>query len=118
MLRSIRLLIVVLMSLALTGCGGTSAEWLVTAENQSDVPCSFFITLGSNAKTETNVENVEKGKTLPLIAGDTKTVVQSVKVVRGDKEETLTPKTELPIGKRFAIIVKADGKVETSVTDR
>jgi hypothetical protein len=33
-------------------------------------------------------------------------------------EQILTPKAELPVGKRYAILVGVDGEVETSVSDR
>lgn len=119
MLRFVGLLIVIFATiLELPGCGDRSSHWEVTAKNQSDGPCSFFVTLGSDGNTLANVENVGKGETLPMIVGSTTTVVQTVKVVRGEEKQTLTPKTELPVGKRFAIIVDADGKVRTAVTDR
>lgn len=126
MLRSVGLMVVVFATgLALAGCGGP-LQWEVTAENQSDGPCSFFVTLGSDgnghanveSESHANVENVGQGETLALISGNTNTVVKSVKVMRGDEEQSLTPNTELPIGKRFAIVVRPDGRVETSVSDR
>lgn len=105
--------------LFLSGCSSSQRQWEITVENKSDVPCSFFVTMtvpggSSNAK----VEDVAKGKQTTLIVGDAKTTVQSVRVVRGKDEETLTPNVELPVGKKYAIVVNADGKVETSTTDR
>src|SRR5262249_29649393 len=103
-----------------SGCGSSQRQWEITVENKSDVPCSFFVTMtvpggSSNAK----VEDVAKGKQFTLIVGETKTTVQSVRVVRGKAEnskdeETLKPNVEVPVGKRYAIVANADGKVETS----
>lgn len=106
-----------LFLVALTGCSSNKQQWEVTVENKSDLPCSFFITLRPRGG-DVKVEAVEKGKTHSLIVGDSKTVVESVKVVRGKDEQTLTPKAELPIGKRYAIVVEADGKVAASISDR
>lgn len=120
MLRSVSQMLAIstLLALALPGCGSGLRQWEVTAENKSDQPCSFFVTLGADGSSNANVEDVAKGKAVSLIAGDSKTVVQSVKVVRGKDEQTLTPNAELSVGKRYAVVVSADGKVETSVSDR
>jgi hypothetical protein len=110
--------VITAIALALSGCGNRPLQWEVTAENKSDVPCSFFVTLGPDGTSDAKVEGVTKGEAVSLIVGDSKTVVQSVKVVHGRDEQTLTPKAELPVGKRYAIVVGADGQVETSVSDR
>ena len=86
--------------------------------NKSDVPCSFFVALGADGGSKAKVEEVSKGESISLIVGDSNTVVQSVMVVRDKDDQTQTPKAELPVGKRYAIVVNADGKVETSVSDR
>ncbi|OAI48222.1 hypothetical protein AYO44_07625 [Planctomycetaceae bacterium SCGC AG-212-F19] len=119
-----KLILVTTVLLSFSGCSSSQRQWEITVENKSDVPCSFFITStiaggSSNAK----VEDVAKGKPTTLIVGDTKTTVQSVRVVRGKDEhskdeQTFNPNVELPVGKRFAIVVNADGQVETSTTDR
>lgn len=121
MLRSVCLWLAIStpVLLALPGCGSSKQQWEITVENKSDVPCSFFITStiaggSSNAK----VEDVAKGKPITLIVGDNKTVVQSVRVVRGKDDQTLNPNIDLPVGKRYAIVVGADGKVEASTADR
>jgi hypothetical protein len=120
MLRSscLKVAALVLVVLALPGCGGNPRQWEVTVENKSEVPCSFFVTLGADSNSNAKVEDVAKGKAVSLIVGDSKTVVQSVKVVRGEDEQTFTPKTELAVGKRYTIVVGADGKVDTSVSDK
>ena len=120
MLRTVSPFLVFSISLllALPGCGSGRAQWEVTVENKGDVPCSFFVTLGADGNSNAKVEGVAKGKATTLIVGDVKTVVQSIKVVREKAEQSLTPKVELPVGERYAIVVGVDGKVETSVSDR
>ena len=104
--------------LALPGCGNGRHPWEITLENRSDVPCSVFVTLGADGNSNAKVENFEKGKTIILISGNSSTIVQSIKVVRGKDEQTLTPKARLEVFKRYAIVVGADGKVETSISDK
>jgi hypothetical protein len=106
------------LALALPGCGSSPRQWEVTVENQSDGPCSFFVILGADGNSHAQVEGVAPGESVSLIVGDGKTWVQSVKVVRGTDEQMLAPKAELPVGKRYAIVVNADGKLETSISDR
>jgi hypothetical protein len=104
-----------------SGCGGTGHEmWEVTAENKADVPCSIFISLDDvNTDNSTaSVSNLTKGNAHSLIVGDGKTVVRTVKVSRGKDEQVLNPDAEVPAGKRYAIVVGADGKVETTVTGK
>lgn len=120
MLRHVLLLLALFtpVLLVVQGCSSNPRQWEVTVENKSDVPCSCFVTLGEDGNSKAKVEDVAKGKAVSLIAGDSPTVVQSIKVVRGKDEQTLAPKAELPVGKRYAIVVTADGKVETSVSDK
>lgn len=120
MLRSACLILVVstLQALVLLGCSSSQRQWEITVENKSDVPCSFFVTLGADGGSKSKVEDVSKGEAISLIVGDSNTVVQSVIVVRDKDDKTQIPKAELPVGKRYAIVVNADGKVETSVSDR
>ncbi len=122
MLRSQYLLPAVcaaMLLLAFAGCGSSQRQWEITVENKADAPCSFFIELGTDGNSSSvKVENVAKGKPITLIVGSSKTIVQSVRVVRDKGEETLKPKVELPVGKRYAISVGADGKVTASIVDR
>lgn len=106
------------MSLAFAGCGSGQRQWEITYENKSDVPCSFFITLGADGSGSAKVEKVAKGKPTTLIVGSSKTIVQSVRVVTDKGEETLSLKIELPVGKRFAVSVGADGKATAFISDR
>jgi hypothetical protein len=59
-----------------------------------------------------------KGQTISQNTGYGDTMVQSVNVVRGKDEQTLTLKAELRASKRYAIVVTADDKAETTVSDR
>jgi hypothetical protein len=104
--------------LALPGCSGGKQQWEITVENKSDEPCSFFVIASADGNLKANVEKIAKGQAVSLTTGYGDTVVQSVKVVRGKDEQTVTPKADLPAGKRYAIVVTADGKVETSIADR
>jgi hypothetical protein len=107
----------VLVLMTLPGCGRSQRQWEVTVENQAEAPCSFFVTLGADGGGA-QVEDVAKGEAITLIVGNTPTVVQTVRVVRGREEQTLSPKVELPVGKRYAVVVGADGTVKASASDR
>jgi hypothetical protein len=103
--------------LVVSGCSG-QREWEVTVENKSEVPCSFFVTMRADGSSKANVDDVAKGKTITLIGGSGETIIKTVKVVRGKDEQVLTPDTKLVDGKRYAIVVDADGKVATSVLEK
>lgn len=125
MLRSVCQLLALAtpLLLALPGCGSGQRQWEVAVENRADVPCSFFVTLGADGTSNAKVEDVVKGKTISLVAGTGKTVVQKVRVVRGKDEQTrdeqtLSPKVELPAGKRYTITVGAEGQIEASISNR
>lgn len=114
-----RMLLCTAALLFISGCSSGQKQWEITVENKSDVPCSVFVTMaGGGGSSNAKVEDVPKGKPVSIIVGYSKTTVQSVRVVRGKDEQTLTPNVELPVGKRYAIVVEADGKVATSTTDR
>jgi hypothetical protein len=117
MQQSTRPILVLWTVVFLSGCSSSHRQWEITVENKSDVPCSFFITMG-DGHSKAEVEDVAKGKVVSLIVGDAKTTVQSVRVVRGKDEKTLNPNIDIPAGKRYAIVVNADGKVETAIADR
>jgi hypothetical protein len=102
---------------AMPGCS-SQPEWEVTVENKGDVPCSFFVTMRADGSSKANVDDVAKGKVITLIGGIGETIVHTIKVVRGKDEQLLTPDAKLVNGKRYAIVVDADGKVATSVVDK
>jgi hypothetical protein len=109
-------LTVALVLVAAAGCGG-KLQCEVTVENKSDTPCSFFVTLGEKSNIDVKVEDIGKGDEATLLVADSDTVVQSVRVMQGDKEQTLEPKEALPVGKRCAIVVDEDGKVDISIEE-
>jgi hypothetical protein len=88
-------------------------------QNKSDSPCSFFVTMGDGrgGGNKASVADVAQCEATSLIVGPGETMVLTVKVVRGEEEESLTPNTKLGPGKRYAIVVEEDGKVVTSVVD-
>jgi hypothetical protein len=98
--------------------GNCKQQWEVTVENKSDRQCSFFVSLGTNGDNNAKVENVAPGESISLIAGISDTVVRTVKVLHGDDEQTLAPNMALPVGKKYAIKVDADGKLDASVLAR
>ena len=107
--------VLVAVLLAGSGCDRRAKQWEVEVENKGDTPCSFKVVMsGSGAKNDVGVDGITKGKPVSLIAGSGDTVVQSIKVVRGKDEQTLTPNLALPPGKRLRIVVGADGQVEMS----
>ena len=108
----------VAMLMAFAGCGSSQRQWEITVDNRMNAPCSFFITLDADSSGSANVEKVAKGKPISLIVGNSNTIVQSVRVVTDKGEETLSLKIELPVGKRFAVSVGADGKATAFISDR
>jgi len=95
--------------------GAGPQEWEIIVANNSELPCSIFVTLGADANYNAKVENVAKEESIVLVSGISDTVVRTVKVVRGQDEQTLAPNMVLPVGKRYAIMVGTDGKLEASV---
>jgi len=93
-------------------------QWEVAVENKNDASCSFLVMLRPDGSTKANVDGITKSKPVTLITGPGDTVVNTIKVVRGTDETVLTPNAALPAGKRYLIVVAADGKVETSVVNK
>ncbi len=115
MSRTLWLLSVVALGLLAAVPGCSRQQWLITFENKSTVPCSLAITLEADGSRTASVADVTSGKVLTLIAGDRPTVVQTVKVVRDGEEQVLAPKTALPIGKKYAIVIGEDGKLAAAI---
>jgi hypothetical protein len=121
MLRSLWLLacVSVIGLVAVAGCKPAAPpQWEIAVENKSDVPCSFFVTLRTDGSSKANADGITKGQPVTLIGGSGDTVINTIKVVRGTDETALTPNAALPAGKRYLIVVEADGKVETSLVNR
>ena len=76
------------------------------------------VDLGGGTFDAASVDSLEKGKTIVLLASKPKVVVHRVKVVRNKEEQIIKTDAEVPIGKRFLIVVAADGQVSTSLTDQ
>jgi hypothetical protein len=93
-------------------------QWEITVENRSDLPCSFYVALDTDDSRAMKVEGVTKGERISLVAGISQTVVRTIKVVRGNEEQTLAANMALSVGERYAIIVASDGKLEASVSAR
>ena len=104
------------LSLASAGCM-SERKWEITVENKSESPCSVFFTLGDGSSTA-SMEDVAKGRTVPLIVGSNNTTVRTVKIVRGDDEQTLQPNAELLPDKRYALVVDAEGKVQATIVNQ
>jgi hypothetical protein len=118
-----RCLLAGLLAMALSAAPGCDRPgqtyWEVAAENKNDTACSFSVTLGPDGGSKANVNGITSGKPVTLITGPGDTVVNTIKVVRGADDETvLTPNATLQAGKRYLIVVAADGKVETSIVSR
>ncbi|MDZ4685033.1 MAG: hypothetical protein SH850_08075 [Planctomycetaceae bacterium] len=116
MSRIVFLLLSGALLMAAAGCGSNRRQWEITVENKSSSPCSFFITLAGNSGEK--VDDVAQGKPIALIAGVQPTVVETVRIVCGSDEQTLTPNVGLPIGKRYAVVVAVDGIAQGSLSDR
>jgi hypothetical protein len=109
---------IAILTVPIPACSG-QREWEITAENKADAACSIVVTHtigGGNGNAK--VDDLGKGKTIVLVGGSGETTVQTVKVVRGNEEQTITPNQKLIAGKRFVIVVGIDGKASTSLADR
>lgn len=100
------------------GCGARS-EWKIDVRNESAAPCSVRVELdyvnNSGKGTSDAHANVKAGETLTLISGTLVTTIRSIKVVRGEEEQTLTPAVAIKPGQRYRIVVPAKGPVDASV---
>jgi hypothetical protein len=118
MIQRLALVVAAGLLVAQSGCRSGSQEWEITAENQSAVPCSIAITYGEDGRRNARVDELTKGKAHVLVAEKHPTIIRSVKVIHGKDEWLIKPDAELPLGKRYVIVVAADGKVLASVRDK
>ncbi|MBC8116268.1 MAG: hypothetical protein H7062_17915 [Candidatus Saccharimonas sp.] len=108
----------------LAGCGGAaSREWEIAVENRGDVAVDFSITHGVqgpgvDSRGSASVGSVTKGKPVTLLVGPGMTVVRTVKVTRKDAVQELKPEVEIQAGKKYFVVVDADGKASGSVSNR
>lgn len=117
--------VLVLLGLFATGCGrsAVSHEWEIAVENRGDVAVDFSITHGvqgpgMDTRGSVSVANVTKGKPVTLLVGPGMTVVRTVKVTRNDVAQELKPEVEIQAGKKYFIVVDADGKASGLVSKR
>jgi len=105
------------MILAIPGC--SVKDWVITVENKSDTPCSFFDTHEtSGGSGEANLPDLIKGERITLLRGHRDVTINTMRVVQGDKEQIVESKTKLKHGDKLVIVLNADGKLETSVERR
>ncbi len=108
----------------LAGCSGpVSNEWLITIDNRSNAAVDVSVTYGmktANGQSQgnANTSNVAPGKSVPLCVGPMTTVIKTVKVTRGGEVQELTPEVEIAPGKKYTILVGADGKASGSLSNR
>lgn len=114
MRRFVQLVVLLCLLVAsLEGCDASRRKWEVSVRNDGAVPASFFLTLGGSSKAD--VANVAPGPALSLIVGESPSVLQAIRVVRGSDEQTITPNIPLPLGARCLIVVDANGKIDVSL---
>ena len=94
------------------------SKWEIVAENQSDAPCAVSVDLGGGTFNDARVGDLAQGKRWVLLSAVPKVIVRSAKVVRNGQEQEVKPNVEVPVGKRYLILVTADGKLKTSMTDQ
>ena len=108
----------------LVGCSGpVSNEWLITIDNRSNTAVDVSVTYGmktANGQSQgnANTSNVTPGKSVPLCVGQMTTVIKTVKVTRSGEAQELTPEVEIAVGKKYVILVGADGKAGGSLSNR
>ena len=121
MLRMLRMSPCVAMFglLCLLGCQKAGErKWEIVAENRSDAPCTISVDLGGGTFNGAQVDDLSQGKRWVLLSATPKVIVRSAKVVRKGQEEEVKPNIEVPVGKRYLILVTADGKLSTSIVDQ
>ncbi len=116
--------LVAILAAALVGCRGkVSQEWEIAIDNRSpsvvDVTATFGITgNGYQSQGNASLGNVASGKVVTLVVGPGSTVVKTVKVTRNGEVQELKPDAEISSGKKYLIVVGADGKPSGSVSGR
>lgn len=122
--KSTRGLCVAMLSALLLGCSVPAPnEWLITVDNRSNAAIDVSVTYGmktANGQSQgnANTNNVAPGKSVPLAVGQQTTVIKTVKVTRGGEAQELTPEVELAVGKKYVILVGADGKAGGTESNR
>jgi hypothetical protein len=112
------------LAVILTGCSVPAPnEWMITVDNRSNAAIDISVTYGvktanSQSQGNANVSNVAPGKSVPLTVGQQTTVIKTVKVTSGGVAQELTPEVEIVAGKKYVILVGADGKAGGTLSNR
>lgn len=102
----------------LAGCNSRARKWEFTAENMGDVPCTVAVIYGENGSRTARVDGLQKGKAHVLLAAPVEAPIREVKVVLGRDERVYHPDVRLTAGKRYALVVSADGSMTISAVDK
>lgn len=116
--------LVLVLCLLATGCNGVPyTDWLIEVDNRSSSPVDAAVTYGiktANGNSQGNASggSLAAGKKTPLTSGQQTTIIRTVKVTRGTDVQELAPDVEIAIGKKYVILVGADGKVSGALSNR
>jgi hypothetical protein len=108
----------IILLTALSGCGSGERKWELTAENMGDAPCTVAIRYGEDGSRSARVDDLKKGKAHVLLAESVEAPIREVKIVRGKDEKVYSPEVRLTAGKRYALVVSADGTMTISAVDK
>jgi hypothetical protein len=106
------------IGILLSGSGDDRTKWEILLVNKGNVPCSVTMSFeASGSRGGVSVDGIPSGHTVPLVSGFGSTVVESVRINVGGKEQTVTPRLALPAGKRCRITVANDGSTAVTTGD-
>jgi hypothetical protein len=109
-----------LFLVAMAGSGAARRE--IAAKLEADgPPRKVVVKKGTKGKKHVRVDVLEMRESQLLMRETTDAVIHSIEVVPGKSNaiKRIHPgASELRVGKRFLIVVEADGEVKTSMTDR
>ena len=100
------------------GCSGESRKWELAAENRGDSPCDVAIAYGEDGSRSARVDQLSKGPPQVLVSEVVETPLRSVTVKIGTDEQVLKPDVRLTAGKRYTVVVAADGKASVVTPDK
>lgn len=100
------------------GCSGESRKWELAVENRGETPCTIAINYGEDGSRSARVEHLSKSPPQVLVAEPVETPLRTVTVKVGEDEQTLKPDVKLTNGKRYTIVIAADGKASVVTADK
>jgi hypothetical protein len=104
---------------AAIGCGSERRQWEIVVENAHTQPCSVNIAYsGRMGSGSASVDGIQPGHTLKLMRGNGSMTVDAVKVKRGDRESTSTPKLRVDEKQFFKLVIRPDDSIIETVEDR